>query len=48
MPKISQCRLSTENLHTIIFRKNVRFGLSYDLKDFGFEEKWGFEIWLSD
>jgi len=22
--------------------------LTFDLKDLGFEEKWGFEIWLND
>jgi len=27
--------------------KDLRFYLRYDLKDLGFEEKWGFEIWLN-
>jgi len=44
MHQISLCRLPVENIFTLSFMKGLRF----DLKDLGFEEKWGFEIWLTD
>ena len=39
--------MPTEN-YTFIFMKDLRCDLRYDLKDLGFEEKQGFEIWVND
>jgi len=33
-----------KSIYTFIFMKDLRL----DLKDLGFEQKWGFEIWLND
>jgi len=35
-------------MNALIFTKDFRFHLRFDLKDFGFEEKCGLEIRLND